>query len=91
MKWVHVPPGNGSLVINVGNALQIMSNGKYKSVEHRVTANGNDNRISVPIFVQPRPIDIIRPLVEMVESGAKPIYKHVLYLDYVKHFFQKGT
>ncbi|KAM0045091.1 putative oxoglutarate/iron-dependent dioxygenase, non-hem dioxygenase domain-containing protein [Helianthus debilis subsp. tardiflorus] len=90
MKWVHVPPVNGSLVINVGDALQIMSNGKYKSVEHRVTANGNDNRISVPIFVNPRPSDIIGPLVEMVESGEKPIYKDVLYSDYVKHFFRKA-
>ncbi|GKA96081.1 feruloyl CoA ortho-hydroxylase 1-like protein [Tanacetum coccineum] len=40
MKWIHVPPVSGSLVINVGDALQIISNGKYKSVEHRVSANG---------------------------------------------------
>ncbi|GJZ90170.1 feruloyl CoA ortho-hydroxylase 1-like protein, partial [Tanacetum coccineum] len=46
MKWIHVPPVSGSLVINVGDALQIMSNGRYKSVEHRVTANGSNNRIS---------------------------------------------
>ncbi|KAI3822925.1 hypothetical protein L1987_10526 [Smallanthus sonchifolius] len=90
MKWVHVPPINGSLVINVGDALQIMSNGKYKSVEHRVIANGNENRVSVPIFVNPRPSDIIGPLAEVVESGEKPIYKHVLYSDYVKHFFKKA-
>ncbi|XP_076913428.1 feruloyl CoA ortho-hydroxylase F6H1-3-like [Bidens hawaiensis] len=90
MKWVHVPPVNGSLVINVGDALQIMSNGKYESVEHRVIANGNDNRISVPIFVNPRPSDVIGPLAEVIESGEKPIYKNVLYSDYVKHFFRKA-
>lgn len=39
MKWIYVPPISGSLVINVGDALQIISNGKYKSVEHRVRAN----------------------------------------------------
>ncbi|GJS65207.1 feruloyl CoA ortho-hydroxylase 1-like protein [Tanacetum coccineum] len=50
MKWIHVPPVSGSLVINVGDALQIISNGKYKSVEHRVSANGSSNRISVPIL-----------------------------------------
>ncbi|KAI3688261.1 hypothetical protein L1987_81972 [Smallanthus sonchifolius] len=90
MKWVHVPPVNRSLVINVGDALQIMSNGKYKSFEHRVIANGNENRVSVLIFVYPRPSDIIGPLKEVVESGEKPIYKHVLYSDYVKHFFKKA-
>ncbi|KAI3688259.1 hypothetical protein L1987_81970 [Smallanthus sonchifolius] len=36
MKWIHIAPVSGSLVINVGDALQIMSNGKYKSVEHHI-------------------------------------------------------
>ncbi|KVH90857.1 Non-heme dioxygenase N-terminal domain-containing protein [Cynara cardunculus var. scolymus] len=90
MKWVHVPPVTGSLVINVGDALQIMSNGKYKSIEHRVIANGSSNRISVPIFVNPRPSDIIGPLPEVLHGGEKPVYKNVLYSDYVKHFFRKA-
>nr|GEZ07524.1 feruloyl CoA ortho-hydroxylase 1-like [Tanacetum cinerariifolium] len=90
MKWIHVPPVSGSLVINVGDALQIMSNGKYKSVEHRVTANGSNNRISVPIFVNPKPSDVIGPLEELIASGEEPLYKNVLYSDYVKHFFRKA-
>ncbi|XP_019155678.1 PREDICTED: feruloyl CoA ortho-hydroxylase 1-like [Ipomoea nil] len=88
--WVHVPPINGAIVINVGDALQIMSNGRYKSIEHRVIANGSNNRISVPIFVNPRPNDIIGPLPELLESGEKAVYKNVLYSDYVKHFFRKA-
>ncbi|GJW38634.1 feruloyl CoA ortho-hydroxylase 1-like protein [Tanacetum coccineum] len=90
MKWIHVPPVSGSLVINVGDALQIISNGKYKSVEHRVSANGSSNRISVPIFVNPRPSDVIGPLQELIDSGEKPLYKNVVYSDYVKHFFRKA-
>ncbi|KAK4725646.1 hypothetical protein R3W88_030563 [Solanum pinnatisectum] len=88
--WVHVPPIHGALVINIGDALQIISNGRYKSIEHRVMANGNNNRISVPIFVNPKPSDIIGPLKELLESGEEPIYKQVLYSDYVKHFFKKA-
>ncbi|KAK1429067.1 hypothetical protein QVD17_11266 [Tagetes erecta] len=90
MGWIHVAPVSGSLVINVGDALQIMSNGKYKSVEHRVSANGSRNRISVPIFFNPKPSDVIGPMLEVVESGEIPVYKHVLYSDYVKHFFRKA-
>ncbi|XP_015878746.3 feruloyl CoA ortho-hydroxylase F6H1-3 [Ziziphus jujuba] len=89
-SWIHVPPVKGSIVINVGDALQIMSNGRYKSVEHCVVANGSKNRISVPIFVNPRPHDIIGPLPELLASGEQPIYKRVLYSDYVKHFFRKA-
>ncbi|KAL5560187.1 hypothetical protein UlMin_036398 [Ulmus minor] len=89
-NWIHVPPIKGSLVINIGDALQIISNGRYKSVEHRVAANGNYNRISVPIFVNPRPSDIIFPLPEVLANGEEALYKQVLYSDYVKHFFRKA-
>ncbi|GMJ11345.1 hypothetical protein like AT3G13610 [Hibiscus trionum] len=89
-NWIHVLPIKGSLVINVGDVLQILSNGRYKCVEHRVVANGSNNRISVPIFVNPRPIDMIGPLSELIASGEKPVYKQVLYSDYVKYFFRKA-
>ncbi|KAJ9566415.1 hypothetical protein OSB04_002381 [Centaurea solstitialis] len=89
-NWVHVPPIKGSLTINIGDALQIMSNGRYKSIEHHVVANGHENRISVPIFVNPRPSDMIGPLQEAVRRGEKSLYKKVLYSDYVKHFYRKS-
>ncbi|KAK6272798.1 hypothetical protein POUND7_009881 [Theobroma cacao] len=68
----------------------IPSNGRYRSVENRVIASGSKNRISVPIFVNPRPGDIIGPLPQVLENGEKPIYKQVLYSDYVRHFFRKA-
>ncbi|GMH24493.1 hypothetical protein Nepgr_026336 [Nepenthes gracilis] len=90
-SWIHVPPIDGALVINIGDALQIMSNGRYKSIEHRVVANGNDDRISIPLFVNPKPSDLIGPLEEvMVKSGEKAKYKQVVYSDYVLHFYRKA-
>ncbi|KAJ0876073.1 putative oxoglutarate/iron-dependent dioxygenase, non-heme dioxygenase domain-containing protein [Helianthus annuus] len=88
-NWVHVPPIKGSLTINIGDALQIMSNGRYKSIEHHVVANGLENRVSVPIFVNPRPSDVIGPLPQVIARGEKALYKPVLYSDYVKHFYRK--
>ncbi|XP_023734211.1 feruloyl CoA ortho-hydroxylase F6H1-3 [Lactuca sativa] len=89
--WIHVPPVKESLTINIGDAFQIMSNGRYKSVEHIVVANAHENRISVPVFVNPRPRDVIGPLREVMNSGEKALYKQVLYSDYVKHFLGKST
>nr|GMD16457.1 feruloyl CoA ortho-hydroxylase 1-like [Ipomoea batatas] len=88
--WSHVPPVKGALVINIGDALQIMSNGRYKSIEHRVMANESNDRISVPVFVNPKPNDIVGPLPEVLASGEKPVYKPVLYSDYAKHFYRKA-
>lgn len=89
-NWVHVPPVPGSFVINIGDAMQIMSNGRYKSVEHRVLANGSSNRISVPIFVNPKPESVIGPLPEVTANGEEPIYRDVVYSDYVRYFFRKA-
>ncbi|KAA8516743.1 hypothetical protein F0562_017059 [Nyssa sinensis] len=49
--WVDVIPMHGTLTINVGDTLQIVSNGEYKSVEHRVLANPlKEPRISIIEF-----------------------------------------
>ncbi|PRQ44001.1 putative deacetoxyvindoline 4-hydroxylase [Rosa chinensis] len=50
-EWVDVKPVLGGLVINIGDLLQIISNGEYKSVQHRVLANSwKEARISIVIF-----------------------------------------
>ncbi|XP_047158328.1 probable 2-oxoglutarate-dependent dioxygenase SLC1 [Vigna umbellata] len=46
-QWLTVQPINNAFVVNVGDHLEIYSNGKYKSVLHRVMANSKKNRTSV--------------------------------------------
>ena len=67
-----------------------MSNDKCKSIEHRAIANRSKNRVSIPYFVSPRSDATIGPLPEVLASGETPIYKHVVYSDYLKHFVSKG-
>ncbi|KAJ1384122.1 Oxoglutarate/iron-dependent dioxygenase [Sesbania bispinosa] len=89
-SWIYVPPVDGALIINIGDVLQIMSNERYKSIEHRVVANGSKTRISMPIFVNPAPDAIIGPLPEVLENGDEPKYKQVVYSDYFKYFFSRA-
>ncbi|XP_016437701.1 1-aminocyclopropane-1-carboxylate oxidase homolog [Nicotiana tabacum] len=49
-QWIDVPPTSGALVVNIGDMLQLISNDKYRSVEHRVLSNKVGPRISVPSF-----------------------------------------
>ncbi|KAF7804382.1 protein DMR6-LIKE OXYGENASE 1 [Senna tora] len=46
-QWLTVQPLPNTFVVNVGDHLEIFSNGKYKSVVHRVLVNGVKHRISV--------------------------------------------
>uniref|UniRef100_J3MD02 Fe2OG dioxygenase domain-containing protein n=1 Tax=Oryza brachyantha TaxID=4533 RepID=J3MD02_ORYBR len=74
--WVDAKPLPGALVINVGDLLQIMSNDKYKSVEHRVVMNLREEpRVSSAIFYNPgRRGDSVfyGPLPELISSENPP-------------------
>ncbi|KAK1308885.1 hypothetical protein QJS10_CPA09g01758 [Acorus calamus] len=38
-QWIDVPPTPGAFVVNIGDMLQMISNDRFKSSEHRVLAN----------------------------------------------------
>ncbi|KAL7247762.1 hypothetical protein ACSBR2_002632 [Camellia fascicularis] len=60
-EWVHVKPLSGSLIVNIGDALQIMSNGEYRSVERRILANSmKELRLSIVEFFSMYKKDEIR-------------------------------
>ncbi|PIM97752.1 Iron/ascorbate family oxidoreductase [Handroanthus impetiginosus] len=46
-SWRVVPVIKGALEVHVGNQLEVLSNGRYKSVVHRVTINSDKMRISI--------------------------------------------
>ncbi|CAI0420658.1 unnamed protein product [Linum tenue] len=49
-QWVDVPPLPGALVVNIGDLLQLISNDKFVSVEHRVISKSITPRVSVASF-----------------------------------------
>ncbi|KAK9275304.1 hypothetical protein L1049_022566 [Liquidambar formosana] len=89
-EWIEIPPVPGALVINVGDTLQILSNGKYKSAEHRVRTTSTQSRVSIPIFTAPRPTEKIGPLPQVVDSDGMARYREVVFQDYMNNFFGKA-
>ncbi|KAL6314943.1 hypothetical protein AAG906_029163 [Vitis piasezkii] len=85
-EWVEIPPIPGALVINVGDTLQILSNGKYKSAEHRVRTTSTQSRVSIPIFTIPRPNEKIGPLPQVVERDGVAHYREVVFEEYMNNF-----
>ncbi|KAL4186514.1 hypothetical protein AMTRI_Chr09g34310 [Amborella trichopoda] len=86
-EWVEIAPTPGALVVNIGATLEILSNGVYKCVEHMARATSNTNRISIPIFVGPRPHTKIGPLPGILQKDGKPIYKDFLFGELMEYFF----
>ncbi|CAA2971452.1 DOWNY MILDEW RESISTANCE 6 [Olea europaea subsp. europaea] len=46
-SWRLIPLVRSALQVNVGDYLEVLSNGRYKSVVHRVTLNNEKARISI--------------------------------------------
>ncbi|KAL0687176.1 hypothetical protein Bca4012_086853 [Brassica carinata] len=88
-KWLHIPPVMGAIVVNIGDMLQILSNDRYKSVEHLVMASRFLSRISFAYYCGPSYDSVIEPLREVLENGEKPLYKPTMYSDYMKYYFAR--
>ncbi|RLM61670.1 hypothetical protein C2845_PM14G20780 [Panicum miliaceum] len=69
-RWLTVDPIPGSFVVNVGDHLEIYSNGAYKSVLHRVRVNSTRPRISVASFHSLPAERVVGPAPELVDEAA---------------------
>ncbi|MCO5608753.1 hypothetical protein L7F22_062968 [Adiantum nelumboides] len=88
--WFAVQPIPGALVVNLADQLQILSNGRYKSIEHRAVVNQNKSRISIATFYDPAKKVVISPASELVGSDHPAMYKDVLFGDHVSAWYGKG-
>ncbi|KAK8549577.1 hypothetical protein V6N13_073365 [Hibiscus sabdariffa] len=75
-KWVPVKPIPGAFTVNIGDVIEIMSNGEYKSVLHRAVVNGDKERLSIAAFHNQKLGTQVGPLQDLVKTN-KPLYKTI--------------
>ncbi|KAM6562294.1 hypothetical protein CsatB_022292 [Cannabis sativa] len=76
-NWVDVKPIPDSFVINLGDQLQVLSNGRYKSLQHRGVTNKMLPRISIAMFYGPNMNTWIGPIEELVDEEHPPLYSYL--------------
>lgn len=90
-RWVTVKPVPGSLVANLGDQIQILSNGIYKSVEHRAIVNREKQRVSIAAFNNPSNEQVVGPLKEIVNKATPARYQRMSFKEYRSFIRRSGT
>ncbi|PIN09353.1 Iron/ascorbate family oxidoreductase [Handroanthus impetiginosus] len=73
-QLISVDPVPGTLVINVGDAGKVWSNGRFCNVKHQVKCYKATTRITMALFVLPSKDNKVRVLPELVDSERPPLY-----------------
>ncbi|KAK9055982.1 hypothetical protein SSX86_027069 [Deinandra increscens subsp. villosa] len=81
-SWVAVPPDHTSFFINVDDLLQVMTNGRFKSVKHRVVTDTQKSRVSMIYFGGPPLMEKISPLGSLMEPGEESLYHEFTWFEY---------
>ncbi|XP_038987194.1 1-aminocyclopropane-1-carboxylate oxidase 1-like isoform X2 [Phoenix dactylifera] len=90
-KWVPITPAKDNRIfVNLGDQVEVISNGLYKSILHRVVADKDGSRLSIATFYNPGANAIISPAPKLLYPGG---YRFKDYLDYYTgaKFSDKGA
>ncbi|KAG4956076.1 hypothetical protein JHK85_042456 [Glycine max] len=87
--WIPVNVASDALILNIGDILELMSNGLYKSVEHRAIVNSTKERISIAMFFAPKFQSEIEPAASLTGRENPPLYKKIKMEKYVNDFFTR--
>ncbi|XP_061340690.1 protein SRG1-like [Gastrolobium bilobum] len=88
-KWIPVKPLPNAFVINVGDISEILTNGIYRSIEHRATINSKKERISIATFHRPQMSKVIGPIPSLVSPERPALFKSIGVADYYKAFLSR--
>jgi isopenicillin N synthase-like dioxygenase len=88
-EWIDAPPVPGAFVINIGDMLEVLTNGRFIATPHRVR-DVPEERYSFPLFCAVDYDTVIEPLPEFRGQGTREYPRYVagdhLFAETMKTF-----
>ncbi|XP_052169971.1 hyoscyamine 6-dioxygenase-like [Diospyros lotus] len=85
-EWLGVEPLPNAFVVNINHMLQVISNGKLKSADHRVVTNSKAARTTVVSFILPSSDCVIEPAKSLVNEHNPALYRTFKFGDFLKTY-----
>ncbi|KAK1685825.1 hypothetical protein QYE76_046673 [Lolium multiflorum] len=83
--WVPAEPVEGTIIANIGDIVQVLSNNKFKSATHRVVRKPGAHRHSLAFFFNLHGDRWVEPLPQFAGNvGEAPRYRGFKYGDYMQ-------
>nr|UZO32066.1 anthocyanidin synthase 1 [Ocimum basilicum] len=91
-KWVTAKCVPNSIIMHIGDTIEILSNGRYKSILHRGLVNKEKVRVSWAVFCEPPKEKIVlKPLPETVSEAEPPRFPPRTFAQHLEHkLFRKS-
>ncbi|RWW76071.1 hypothetical protein BHE74_00015871 [Ensete ventricosum] len=83
---LHLNPPPNPLLIDATRAMQVLTNGRYRSVEHRAVTNRESDRLSVVTFYAPSYDVELGPVPELVNDQQPCRYRRFNHGEYSRHY-----
>ncbi|KAL1561320.1 2-oxoglutarate-dependent dioxygenase 19-like [Salvia divinorum] len=83
-EWFDTFSLQNAILVNTADHLEILSNGRYKSVKHRAVVNTEATRISVVMANGAAPDAMVAPAAALVEQDGRPFYRPMKFIEYVE-------
>ncbi|CAI8593326.1 unnamed protein product [Vicia faba] len=87
--WVPVKSLPNAFIVNIGDMLEIVTNGIYQSIEHRATVNCARERLSIATFCTTRHNGKIGPATSFITEETPPRFKTIGLEEYLKNVFAR--
>ncbi|GLU14726.1 hypothetical protein SLE2022_312790 [Rubroshorea leprosula] len=81
-KWVPVKPLQNAFIVNIGDSLEIVTNGAYRSIEHRVTVNSVMERLSIGTFYNSKSDGEIGPARSLISQEKPALFRKITTEEY---------
>ncbi|PIN01728.1 Iron/ascorbate family oxidoreductase [Handroanthus impetiginosus] len=83
-KWRSVPVTNGALVIQLGDQMEVLSNGRYKTALHRAILNSEKERLSIASLHSLAIDQKVTPASKLVDEKCPLSYKEGSFGDFLQ-------